>query len=56
MDLTESEHALENEVFIPILRLTNISSLILRTDLANKLTDEKFQLIVDAAPIFKYFP
>ena len=50
MDFTESEHALKIEIFTPILQLTNISSLILRTDLANKLTDEKFQMIVDAVP------
>jgi len=50
MDFTASEHALEIAVFASVLQLRSISSLVLRTDLAHDLTNEAFQLIVDAAP------
>ena len=53
MDFTASEHALEIEVFAPVLQLSSISSLVLRTNLAHDLTNEKFQLIVDAVPQLK---
>jgi len=48
MGFTQPQPALAHEVFVPILQLTSISSLILCMDI--QLTDESFQLIVDAVP------